>query len=80
MAKNNHMTSDHWKVGGTGHNGENILHEVNKSQFAQAEAAKDEEGLIPGQNDQHPETPAPRGGQKRGGSATPSSNSSKNDY
>jgi hypothetical protein len=78
MAKNNHITSDHWKVGGNGHNGENLLHEINKSQYALAEAAKHEEGMIPGQDNPHPETPAAGGGQKRAGNATPSSNTSKN--
>jgi tyrosine-protein phosphatase YwqE len=80
MAKNNHITSDHWKVGGSGHNGENILHEVNKQQYAQAAKAQEENAsLIPNQQE-HNETPAPRGDQDRGGSATPSSNSSSNDY
>jgi hypothetical protein len=30
------------KVGGTGHNGENILHEVNKQQYNQAQKAQEE--------------------------------------
>jgi hypothetical protein len=80
MAKNNHYTSDHWKVGGTGHNGENVLHELNKSQFAEAQKAKEENSLIPNQDNQQNETPAPSGGQKRAGNATPSSNSSSSDY
>ena len=90
MAKNNHYTSDHWKVGGTGFSGENILHEVNKQQYAQADKAKDNNAsLIPGQDENHlneaeqieqNETPAPQGGKKRGGNATSSSNSSSSDF
>ena len=80
MAKNNHITSDHWKVGETGHNGENVLHELNKSQYAQAQQAKDENSLIPNQDKQHDETPAPSGNEERAGNATPSSNSSSGDY
>ena len=40
MAKNNHYTSDHWKVGGDGFSGENVLHEVNKQKYAQAQKTK----------------------------------------
>jgi hypothetical protein len=80
MAKNNHYTSDHWKVGGTGFSGENILHEVNKQQFNQAQKAKEENAsLIPNQNE-HNETPAAEGGTNRAGNATTSSNSSSSDY
>jgi hypothetical protein len=80
MSKQNNNTNDHFKVGGTGHSGENILHELNKSQFAQAQKAKEEESLIPNQDDQQGETPAPGGDQHRAGNATPSSNSSSGDY
>jgi hypothetical protein len=80
MSKHKTTTSDHWDVGGSGHNGENILHRVNKSQFTQAQAAQEDNGLIPGQNGQHPETPAPKGGNQRAGNATASSNSSKGGY
>ena len=81
MAKNNHYTSDHWKVGGTGHNGENILHEVSKQQYAQAQKAKEENAaLIPNQDEQHNETPAAKGDSNRAGNATISSNSSSNKY
>jgi hypothetical protein len=80
MSKHNNNTTDHFKVGGTGHSGENILHELNKSQYAQAQKAKDENSLIPNQDEQHNETPAPSGDQHRAGSATPSSNSSSSDY
>jgi hypothetical protein len=82
MAKNNHITSDHWKVGGQGQNGENILHEVNKQQYTQAQKAqKDNASLIPNQDEQqHNETPAAKGGSERAGDATPSSNSSSSDY
>ena len=79
-AKNNHYTSDHWKVGGTGHNGENILREVNKQQYNQAQKAKEENAsLIPNQNE-HDETPAAEGSTNRAGDATKSSNSSSSDY
>jgi hypothetical protein len=80
MAKNNHYTSDHWKVGGTGHNGENILHEVNKQQYNQAQNTKEQNAsLIPDQNE-HNETPAVKGSTNRAGNATKSSTSSSNDY
>ncbi|MDQ3798039.1 MAG: hypothetical protein M3384_01190 [Acidobacteriota bacterium] len=81
MPKNNHYTSDHWKVGGTGHNGENILHEVSKQKYAQAQKSQEENAsLIPNQDNQHNETPAPKGGDNQGGEATTSSNSSSSDY
>jgi hypothetical protein len=83
MAKNNHITSDHWKVGGQGHNGENLLHEVNKQKYAQAQKAqKDSAAPIPNQDEQqqHNETPAAKGGSERAGEATKSSNSSSGDY
>ncbi|HEX8370784.1 MAG TPA: hypothetical protein VF604_19720 [Pyrinomonadaceae bacterium] len=81
MAKNNHITSDHWKVGGSGHSGENILHEVNKQQYTQAQKAqKDNAALIPNQDKQADETPAAKGGSERAGNATTSSNSSSSDY
>ena len=83
-AKANQNTNDHYKINGKGPSGENILHDVNKQQFAQSEAAQEDNGLIPGQNEQarqhHQQTPAPKGGEKRGGSSTPSSNSSSSDY
>lgn len=80
MSKHKMATSDHWKVGGTGHNGENSLHEINKQQYTQAKKAQEENAsLIPNQHE-HNETPAPKGDQERGGSATPSSNSSKSSY
>jgi hypothetical protein len=80
MSKYNNITNDHFKVGGDGHSGENILHEVNKQQYKQAEKAQEENAsLIPNQKE-HAETPAPRGDQDRGGNATPSSNSSSSDY
>lgn len=80
MSKHNNITNDHFKVGGAGHSGENILHEVNKQQYTQAEAAKDENAsLIPNQQE-HNETPAARGDKNRGGTATPSANSSSGDY
>lgn len=86
MSRDNKITNDHFKVGGDGHSGENILHEVNKQQFTQAQAAQEENAsLIPNQHQQqnqhqHAETPAPRGDQDRGGNATPSANSSASDY
>lgn len=80
MSRANKITTDHFKVGGDGHSGENILHEVNKQQYKQAEKAQDENAsLIPNQHE-HQETPAPRGDQDRGGNATPSANSSSGDY
>jgi hypothetical protein len=80
MAKNNHYTSDHWKVGGSGFSGENILHEVNKQQYNQAQKVKEENAsLIPNENE-HNETPAAKGGTNRAGDATKSSNSSSSDY
>ena len=78
MSKNNNKTQDHFKVGGAGHNGEDVLHEVNKSQYAQTHKAQ-EEALIPG-SEQEGETPAPKGGPRGAGEATASSNSSKGDY
>jgi hypothetical protein len=82
MAKHNQSTSDHWKINGKGHSGENILHEVNKQQFAQAEERKHDTPLIPGQDQeaQHSNIPAHKGGESHGGDATTSANSSKNDY
>jgi hypothetical protein len=82
MSRDNKITNDHFKVGGDGHSGENILHEVNKQQFTQAQAVQEENAsLIPNQHQhQQAETPAPRGDQDRGGNATPSSNSSASDY
>ena len=80
MSKKNNITTDHFKVGGSGHSGENILHELDKQQYAQAQKAKEENSLIPNQDDQHEETPAARGDKNRAGSATPSSNSSSGDY
>ena len=81
MAKNNHYTSDHWKVGGTGHNGENILHKVNKQQYAQAHKKQEENAsLIPNQDEQENETPAAKGDSNRAGEATTSSNSSSGEY
>jgi hypothetical protein len=80
MSKKNNITTDHFKVGGSGHSGENILHELNKQQYSPAQKAEDENSLIPGQDDQHDETPAPRGNKNRAGNATPSSNSSSGDY
>ena len=79
MSKKNHITTDHFKVGGSGHSGENILHELDKSQYAQAQKAE-ETAPIPGQENQTEETPAPRGDKNRAGSATTSSNSSSSDY
>ena len=69
-------------MGGSGPSGENILHEVNKQQFAQAQKAQEESAsMIPGEHEQqNAETPAPRGGEERAGNATPSSNSSSGDY
>ncbi len=80
MSKKNHITTDHFKVGGSGHSGENILHELDKSQYAQAQKAQEETALIPGQDDQPEATPAARGNKNRAGNATPSSNSSSSDY
>ncbi len=80
MGKHNNATREHFKVGGSGHSGENLLHELNKQQFAQAQKAKEENSLIPNQDDQQNDTPAPSGDQKRAGNATPSSNSSSSDY
>lgn len=79
MSKKNHITTDHFKVGGSGHSGENILHELDKSQYAQAQKAE-ETALIPGQENQAEATPAARGDKNRAGNATPSSNSSSSDY
>ena len=80
MAKNNHITSDHWKIGGVGHSGENILHEVNKQQYTQAQKAQEENAsLIPNQHE-HNETPAAKGDGNHAGGATTSANSSKSDY
>lgn len=80
MSKANKITNDHFKVGGDGHSGENILHEVNKQQYAQAEKAQEvNASLIPNQQE-HNETPAQGGDKNQGGNATPSSNSSKNSY
>ena len=80
MSKKNNITTDHFKVGGSGHSGENILHELDKQQYAQAQKAQEENSLLPGQDDQREETPAARGDKNRAGSATPSSNSSSGDY
>lgn len=79
MSKHNNITTDHFKVGGSGHSGENILHEVGKQQYAQAQKAQEENAsLIPNQ-EEHNETPAARGDKNRAGNATPSSNSSSSD-
>jgi len=81
MPKNNHYTSDHWKVGGQGFSGENVLHEVNKQKYAQAQKSKeDNASLIPGQNEEIESDAVPNGGEKSGGNSTPSSNSSSSDY
>lgn len=80
MSKHNNITQDNYKVGGSGHSGENILHELNKQQFAQAQKAGEDNSLIPGQDEQEEETPAARGDKNRAGNATPSSNSSSGDY
>lgn len=81
MAKNNHYTSDHWKVGGQGFSGENVLHEVNKQKYAQAKKSEEENAsLIPGQDERIESDPVPNGGEKSGGNSTPSSNSSSSDY
>jgi hypothetical protein len=80
MSKDNKITNDHFKVGGSGHSGENILHEVDKQQYAQAQKAQEENAsLIPNQHE-HNETPAAKGDKNRGGSATYSANTSKSDY
>jgi hypothetical protein len=78
MSKHTQSTSEHWKVSGDGHNGENILHELNKQQFAQAQERKQHNSPIPGQNDD--KTVAERGDSERAGDATASSNSSSSDY
>lgn len=80
MSKQNNITNDHFKVGGTGHSGENVLHRVEQQQYTQAQKAQETNAsLIPNQDAQHTETPAPSGDKNRGGSATVSANSSSNE-
>ena len=72
MAKNNHYTSDHWKVGGQGFSGEAVLNEVNKQKYAQAQKSEeDNASLIPGQDERIEPDPVPTGGEKSVGNSTP---------
>ena len=81
MSKEINVNPGNYKEGGRERPGQDILHEVNKQQYTQAQKAVEENSLIPNQHqaqnqnaEQHPETPATGGGENDGGNATPSSN------
>ncbi len=77
MSKHNNVNPGQYKEGGRERQGDDVLHEVHKQQYAQAEKAKQENSVIP---NQHNETPAGGGGENRAGNATTSANTSSGDY
>lgn len=83
MSKNINVNPGQYKEGGRERQGDQVLHEVHKQQYAQAEKAKEQNSIIPNQDqnqNQHPETPAGGGGENRAGNATVSANTSSGDY
>lgn len=77
MSKHINVNPGQYKEGGREHQGDQVLHEVHKQQYAQAQKAKEENSVIPNQDNQ---TPAAGGGENRAGNATTSANSSSSDY
>jgi hypothetical protein len=78
MSKHINVNPGQYKEGGREHQGEQILHEVHKQQYAQAQKQVEENSSIPNQEEN--QTPAAGGGENRAGNATTSANTSSGDY
>lgn len=78
MSKQNNVNPGQYKEAGREHQGDQVLHEINKQEYAQAKKSQEINSRIPNQ-DQN-QAPAPGGGESDAGNTTASSNSSSGDY
>lgn len=79
MSKNINVNPGQYKEGGRERQGDQVLHEVHKQQYAQAQKAQENNSLVPNQDQPENQVPG-TSGENRGGSATTSANSSSGDY